>query len=346
GHATREQLAWTLTQLSIMIETRMRLSDALDCLVRQTKRPRLKQLLDTLSKSIQGGRPLSEAMEMYPRSFPPSVTALIRASEMSGTMSKVLSRCSEYLMRDLQLVRRMKAAMVYPLMMFVLCITVAGFLLTVILPKFAAIFSSHGATLPWPTRTLMGINAELVRHGIWWALALVVVGAGVTIWSRSMHGRRQLDTLRLSTPLLSRCYRLLYQGRTFRTMALLINSGVPILDVIQIAQEIVSNVHYQDLWKQVQHDVERGARLAGPLIQSRLIDESVSQMIDNGDRCGQLGFVLSRLADHIEEEYDRSVRTFTQFIEPAMIVLMGTFVGFVVASMMLPLFQAAGVIAK
>ncbi len=346
GGASRAQVAWWMSQLSVMVETGIHLSEALDCLARQATDPGFRQLLEDISQNVQEGRSLSDAMAMHPRAFPSSLTALIRASEMSGTMTLVLHRCSLYLMSELAVLKRVRSAIIYPVFMFITCLAVTVFVLTVILPQFADIFAARGATLPLPTRILMDLSQSLLTQWYLWAGGALGLVAAVMLWGRTPLGRRQRDYLAITLPVFSTVCNSLYQSRMFRTMAVLLQSGVSVMDAMQIVREVVSNSYYRDLWAQVDASIRNGERMSGPLLESDLIPEPVAQMIDAGDRSGKLGFVFSRLAEIIEEEYNQAVKTATQFIEPCMILFMGGVIGFVAAALMLPLFQASHVIAQ
>lgn len=346
GAASRAQVAWCMSQLSIMVETGIRLSDALEYLARTASEPRLKALLQQVSQHVHEGRALSDAMAQFPHAFPSSLTAMIRASEMSGTMTHVLQRSAAYLMNELQVIKRIRGAMMYPVFMFLICVSVTVFLLTVILPRFAEIFASRGATLPLPTRMLMGLSESLIAGWYVWLGGSVLIVVGGWMWFRTPLGRRQRDYLVLNLPVLSTVFNTLYQSRSFRTLSVLLNAGVSLLDAIKIVQEVVPNVYYRDLWREVDSHIQHGERLAGPLLNSERIPEPVAHMIDTGDRAGRLGLVFSRLADFIEQEYDQAIRSATQFIEPCMILCMGSIIGFVAASLMLPMFQASQVIAN
>lgn len=345
ARATTAQLAWCMSQLAIMVQTRIRLVDALDCLARQASAPRLKSLLEEISRAVQGGRALSEAMEMFPSSFPTSLIALIRASEMSGTMGEVLHRSATYLRNDLQVLRRVRAAIMYPAFMFTICMAVTVFLLVVVLPMFAQIFATRSAVLPLPTRVLMTVSHHLIDYWYLWISGLTTTIMAALVWIRTPWGRRQCDYLVISLPLLGGVFAALYQSRMFRAMTVLLNSGVPLVDSMRVIRNVVPNVYYRELWQQVDEHIQRGERMAGPLLDSDLIAEPIAQMIDSGDRSGKLGTVFSHLADFLEEEYDRAIKTTTQFIEPCMILLMGTIIAFIAASLMLPLFRAGRVIA-
>jgi type IV pilus assembly protein PilC len=147
-------------------------------------------------------------------------------------------------------------------------------------------------------------------------------------------------------PVLRTIFNPLYQSRTFRTFSVLLDTGVPLVDALAIVRDVSPNVYYQKLWMEVDENIRHGESLAGPLLHSDLIPESIAQMIDNGDRSGKLSLVFTRLADFVEEEYNQALRTTTQMIEPLMILLMGSVIGFIAASLMLPLFQAGKVMSS
>lgn len=346
GKATRAQVAWQMSQLSIMVETGIPLSEALDCLARQASEPRLQALLQEVSTSVQEGASLSQAMAMHPQAYSPSLVALIRASEVSGTMGMVLHRAAGYLMNEMQAIKRLRGALMYPAFMFAVCLAVTVFLLVVILPRFEMVFATRGALLPLPTRVLMGASANFTAYWYWWLLGSVLVVAGLWQWPRTSWGRIQRDGLLISLPVLSRIFNALYQSRTFRTFSVLLHAGVPLVETMGIIRDVTPNVYYQRLWMQVDEHIRHGESLGGPLLESALIPESIAQMIDNGDRSGKLGLVFTRLATFVEEEYEQALRGATQMIEPVMILFMGGVIGFIAASLMLPLFQAGQVMSQ
>lgn len=343
--ASREQVAWLITQLSVMLETGMLLSDSLECLTRQVSDPRLRRVLEGLTRSVMEGQPLSQAMAEYPRTFQPSLVSLIRASELSGTMGPVMRRSAEYLLAEHRAVKNAKGALLYPAFMMLLCVAVTIFLLAVILPRFAEVFASREATLPLPTRMLMAMSDAFLQHiyALGVGTAGLVVG-GAYLW-RTAWGRHTRDTLLLKLPVLGKVFKALYLSRMFRTLEMLTNAGVPLTDTVVILRDSVPNTHYQRMWEDVGERIVQGESIADPLLESPLVPEQVGQMVSCGDVSGKLGVVSGRLADHLENEYAESVKTATQFIEPCMILAMGLFIGVIAASLMLPLFKSSSLVA-
>src|SRR5688500_17713899 len=177
--AKRRSVMWFISQLAIMIETGIAIGEALAVLARQAEDPIMSEVLAGVSSRVQEGRPLSDALDNYPRTFPPIVTATIRASEASGTLSLVLARTATYMVKDEQTVRRLRGSLMYPLFMFVMCLAVTLFLMIVILPRFAEIYGNRGAMLPAPTRALLAASGFLMTYGA--HLFIAAVGAVVAV---------------------------------------------------------------------------------------------------------------------------------------------------------------------
>jgi type IV pilus assembly protein PilC len=344
--AGSNEVAWTMWQLSMMVETGMLLSDSLACLTQQAKSASLRALLGDVEKRVRNGSSLSTAMEAHSKSFPSSLTALVRASEAGGALKDVLRKAAQYLVNDGRSVRRIKGALVYPAVMLVICMAVTVFLLTVILPKFAVIFDSRHAALPWPTRFLMSVSDNLIAHWFLWLAGLAIVVAGFVVWSRSSQGRREIDHFVVSIPVAATVFNALYQARSYAAIAIMLESRVPILDAVRIAQSVTSNAEYRALWRDVEDQIRVGERMSVPLFRAAFIPDSVAQVIDNGDRNGRLGKVFSHLAEFFEEEYSRALATTMQLIEPCLILLMGSIVGFVAVALMMPLVQASRIVSQ
>jgi type IV pilus assembly protein PilC len=344
--ARRQSVMWFMNQLAIMVETGITIGNAMDLLARQATEPAMQEILREVSTAIKEGRPLSDSLEQYPRSFPPVSVAMIRASEASGTLSVILNRVADYMLKDQEAMSRLRGALMYPAFMFLMCISVTIFLLTVILPRFAVIYASKGAALPTPTRLLLALSNNFASYGLAILAGIVAVGFAAYWYVRTPSGRLVKDGVQLKLPLLGNMFAKLFQGRTFRALGTLIDAGVPIAHTLRLAQEMSSNVLYRRLWARVEEGVTNGERIPALLSETSLMPESVVQMIDCGDRSGRLGFVFNRLADFLEQEYDRALKVVSQFVEPLMILLMGGIIGFVAIAMLLPMFKVASVVAK
>jgi len=340
----REEVIHFTQQLAVMIETGVPISEALQCLREQAQTHAFAAVLDDVTSSVQGGSQLSAALRRHPAVFPAIMVSLVRASEVSGTMGPMLERVSGYLTKELHTMRQVRSALTYPIFMLVMAATVTGFLLAVVLPKFATIYEGRGATLPAPTRLLMGINDVIVMY--WWAILIGggALGFAIMMFRQSVRGRRAIDWLKLNIPIIRNLYTQLYISRACRTMGTMLSSGVSMLDMIAVVRDVTENVHFQEMWDQVDQRLKGGAQFSDTLAASKLVPKSVSQMVRSGERSGRLGQVLSRVAEFSEQEFDRAVKTTTQFIEPLMVGVMGMVVGFIAIALLLPIFSVGKVV--
>jgi len=345
-HATLPEVAWQMWQLSVMVDTGIGLADALACLARQTSRLAPKTLLEQIAGRVRDGASLSEAMARYPDTFPVSLVALIRASELSGTVGEVLRRASSYLASDVEVRKKVRGAALYPVIMLALCLCVATFLLAFVMPQFASIFSAQGATLPVPTRLLMGISQSLIAHWPLWLGGAGLLSLAGFLWARSPGGHRQFDTLVITMPMISRIANPLFQSRSFRTMSVLLDSHVSLDECVKVIRDVIPNAHYQELWHDVEEQIHVGESFATPFLARSFIPESLAQVIANGDKTGKLGKSFAHLAEFTEAEYNRAITNMTKLIEPLMILIIGSLIAFVAISLLLPLFQASQVMAR
>jgi len=332
-------------QMAVMLQTGVPLTEALECCSEQAPNASFAAVLGDVTTQVERGGEFSQALKRYPRVFPPIMTSLIRASEASGTMSTMLERVSQYLSKERATYRKARSAMMYPVFMMAVCVGVTVFLLTFVLPKFATIYADRGAALPAPTKVLLATSDLMV--GYWWAWLGVLIAAALTvvIGGRTDAGRRCLDYLKLNTPVVGNVFRKLYVSRACGTMGTIITAGVSMLDMISIVRDVTNNTYYDELWDQVDQQLKQGQQLSDPLFNSPLFPRSVSQMIYSGEKSGRLGQVLDRIAEFTEEEFDEAVKNATQFIEPVMVTFMGSLIGFVAISLLLPIFtvgQAMG----
>ena len=330
-------------QLAVMLDTGVPITEALQCATEQTTNDNFRRVLEDVLTQVQAGNEFSAALRKYPKVFPTVMTSLIRASEVSGGMGRMLDRISTYLTKEQQTRRKVKSAVSYPIFMLAMAVGVTIFLMTFVLPKFTAIFASRGAALPAPTRLLIATSNLLINY--WWAwVGAVVVGiVGGFLVMRTSIGRRGADYLKLHTPVIGNLFAKLYITRACRTMGTMISAGVSMLDMISIVKQVTNNVFYEDLWNEVDARLRQGAQLSDPLFASSLMPRSICQMIYSGERSGRLGQVMARVAEYTEDEFDDAVKTTTQFIEPLLVTGMGLLVGFIAISMLLPIFSVAKV---
>lgn len=336
----REEVVEFCHQLSVMLEAGVPLRDALEAFRTQSADGRpFGKVIDFVAEDVQGGSSLSSALSRWPKVFPKLMVSLVEASEASGTMALMLGRVGKYLSKELKTRKQIKGALTYPCVMMMLAVSVTIFLLTTVLPRFASIYSQRSAELPAPTKFMLGVSNMWSSH--WPAIltGVVVIFAGIMMGARTFHGRRAIDWLKIHVPVISSMYRKLYLTRAMRTMSTLILSGVDLMETLSAIRGVTVNAYYEEMWDDVQHDLEEGRRLSAAMESRNLIPQNVIQMIVAGEQSGRLGPITERIGEVSEEELDDAVGRVTRFIEPVMIGVMGALVGFVAIALLLPIFS-------
>jgi type IV pilus assembly protein PilC len=264
---------------------------------------------------------------------------MVRASEMSGSFSQMLDRIAAYLAQQIETRAMVIGAMIYPGVIGSLAVSVTIFLLTFVLPKFAAVFAGKEAAMPWPTVFLMGLSGFMVQ---WWYLVVMGIIAGVVgmvFFAKTEAGGVWFDQMKLSVPIFKKMFRALYISRSLHTMGELVNAGVPMLDTLMITGDISGNRLFRKLWRSVYTSVKTGKKISQPLYKSSLLPKSVVQMISAGEESGKLGEVLDEVSTFYSKQLREVIKTVTSMIEPIMIMVMGGVVGFIAMAIILPIFK-------
>jgi type IV pilus assembly protein PilC len=342
----RSEVIQISTQLSIMVETGVTLSEALDCIGQQAQKPNVKKLVDDLGRQVQSGVDFSSALERHPRSFPRLFVALIKASERSGMMGKLLTRAAAYLRDEQEIIRRVRGALTYPAIMFTFAVTTTIFLLAFVLPRFTAIYAQKKAALPAPTKILMAMSNFIVHHYIALPLGAILVIVAAWTWLKTPAGRRFWHTVQLRVPLLGPLFRDVNLARSLRMLGTMAAAGVNLMDCVQTAGQLTPNSHFADLWANCSKKLEAGRQLSDPLFDSPLVPKSIAQMIHSGEKSGKLSFVLEQIAQHAEVELKERIAQLTRYVEPIMIVVMGAIIGGVSMALLLPIFTISRVVAN
>jgi len=332
-------------QLAVMVDTGVPLGEAMACVHRHCEDPKFRNVLGDVSQRVQAGQPLSEALAAHPQAFPAVMTSLLRASEATGTMGAMLLRVADYLTNEYEAIRKVRGAMMYPACMIAMCMGVTIFLLIYVLPKFADIYANRGATLPAPTRALMAISEFLVGYWPYWTTGVIGLLIALLVWARSPMGRGQVDWLKINVPVFGPLFRKFYLSRACRTLSLMVQAGVPLLDTIAIVRGVTPNKCFNQLWDNSDNALRTGHQLSEVMLHSDLIPGSTGQMVLAGEKSGQLGEVMGRVADFQEREMANAIQQATQFIEPAMIVTMGSIIGFIAIALLIPIFSVGRVMA-
>lgn len=343
GPSSRDVLDFT-TQLAVMIRAGISLRQALEGIADQTTNVKFRKMLLTIKTDVESGQPFSAAISRYPSHFNALYINMVKASEMSGSFAKMLDRIASFMTQQLETRKMVVSASIYPVIIAIMAISVTIFLLTFVLPRFAGVFEGKEDVLPWPTVFLMGLSSWMLSN--WWLL-LIGAAMGITggvLLARTDAGRYWIHRAQLVVPLFRRMFRALYVSRSLQTMGELLNAGVPVLDSLTVTSDISGNVHYRKLWRDVHASVREGRKLHDELDRSTLLPKSVNQMISAGEESGRLSDVLQEIAVYYSRVLRDAIKTMTSMIEPLLIVVMGSVVGFIAMAIILPIFKMSAIV--
>ncbi|HOE33181.1 MAG TPA: type II secretion system inner membrane protein GspF [Smithella sp.] len=334
------QVAVFTRQLSTLLGAGMPLVPSLSILMQQEKNPLLKKSLAQIREQVNEGKSLTEAMAEFPRIFPSFYLNMVRAGEASGTINLVLERLADFSENQQALMNKIRSALAYPIIMFIMGSAVIFLLMTFVVPKITGIFTDMNQTLPLVTIVLIKVSNFL--KAFWWIILILLFGGLAAIrymTTGTDSGRRAWDNIRLKIPVMGQINRKIAIARFCRTLATLLQSGVPLLTAMEIVRNIVNNVIIGDAIHQAARDLEEGKGLSGPLTKSGLFPPLVTEMIAVGEQSGTLETMLNRIAAAYENESQASITVMTSLLEPIMILFMGLVVGFIVVSILLPIFE-------
>jgi type IV pilus assembly protein PilC len=332
------------TQLAVMIRAGINLRAALEGIAEQTTHVAFRKIIFQLKTDVEGGKQFSEALAKHPKLFNPLYLNMVRASEMSGQFAKMLDRIAGYTAQQLETRKMVVGAAIYPGIIGTLAVGVTVFLLTFVLPKFYAVFEGKEDVLPWATKFLMGVSKFMVAQ---WPLLLgmiALVGGAIYAFKRTELGTFWFDKMKLTIPLMRAMFKSLYISRSLQTMGQLINAGVPMLDTLSITGDVAGNVMFRGLWRKVHTNVKQGKKITQALAKDDTLPRAVVQMISAGEESGKLGEVLDEISAFYAKQLKDNIKAVTGMIEPIMILMMGTVVGFIAMAIILPIFKMSQIV--
>ena len=341
----RHELVQLASQLAVMLETGVTISDALECIIQQAHTPHVKAVVGRLAAAVGRGEDLSAAVSRQPRSFPRVFVALVRASEKGGMLPRMIERANGYLRDEQEVIRKVRAALTYPAIMLSFALITCVAMLAFVLPRFTVLYRGKDHLLPMPTKILIGLSSLITDQ---WEY--LIPGTGVvilTIWSWMLTevGRETWHRLQLHLPVVGPLLRKLHLSRGLRMIGTLAGAGVSLVDCLENAQQLSGNRLYARLWNQVGARIRQGQPFSEALRSHPLVPASITQMLSSGESAGKLSLVMERVAHHSEEELKQTIAEVTRYIEPAMIVVMGAIIGGITLAMLLPVFTISRVMA-
>jgi type IV pilus assembly protein PilC len=326
-------------QLATLIDAGLPLLRGLNVLAKQERDKVLRNTINSLADGVQSGSTFSEALAQYPSIFNDLYVNMVKAGEVGGVLELVLGRLAEFQEKAAKIKNKVVAAMVYPMIVMTMAISIMGFLLVFIVPKFEAIFHDMLGDKPLPTITLfvIGVSKFVQNHWLLLIGLLVAAVAGYKFASRTPRGRSIIDRLQLRVPLFGDLIRKTAISRFSRTLGTLVTSGVPILQALNITRDTAGNLVIARAISQVHDSVKEGESIVQPLEASGVFPPMVISMVDVGEETGQLPEMLLKVAEVYDDEIDNSVAALTSMLEPIMIVFLALVVGTIVIALFMPL---------
>ncbi|MDP2676318.1 MAG: type II secretion system F family protein [bacterium] len=329
--------------LAEMIGAGVSLTRGIEVLGRQTANKKFKKVLSRMGDDIQKGKPFSDAMEAYPSVFSSLFRSMVRAGEVSGKLQESLTLIANQLERDYDLRRKVRGAFMYPLIIVAVMILIGIVMMIYVIPTLISTFEELAIDLPASTKLVIGISNFLVGHGILAATGAIVFFALLGVFFRSSTGRRALDIFFLNMPLLSGLTQKINSARMARTLGSLINSGVNIIEALQITGHVIQNSYFKHVITEAQEEIQKGNPISAAFIRNeRLYPVLVGEMMQVGEETGKLSGMLFRVAEFYEGEVAAETKDLSVVVEPILMVVIGAVVGFFAFAMITPLYSSLG----
>jgi len=332
-------LALMTRQLATLVRSGTPLEDSLATTAEQTSKQRIKRIIMAVRSRVNEGHSLESALSEFPAAFPDLYRATVAAGEKSGHLDAVLDRLADYAESRQEMQQRISMALFYPIILTVIAFLVAAGLLTYVVPQVVQVFEHMGQQLPWLTRALIAVSDTLKSYGL---IAMIAMVAGVFLFTRAMRNvgfRASVHLQMLRIPLLSKLIRGLNTARFARTLSILSASGVPVLDSLKIAAEVIPSIPMRQAVLDAAANVREGASIQSALKQSGLFPPMTLHLIASGESSGNLEDMLDRAASHQERELQTLLGALMTLFEPVLILVMGALVLIIVLAILLPIFE-------
>ncbi len=333
------EVTTALRQLATLISSGLPLVESLSGVIDQSEEPKLRKIFTQVRERVLEGNSLAQAMSAHPGIFSHIHVNMVRAGETGGALDIILRRLADFSERRLKLKKRIESAMTYPIFLLLISSVILIFLMTFVMPKVVGIFKGMKLALPWSTQVLIFVTYVISNY--WWLLALGAVGLAGLIAAlvRTETGARAWDRIKMGFPLLGRLHRKAVIARFTRTLSILLKSGIPLVDALEISRPAMGNRILEDGIKEATKLVGEGSDFATPLRQKGGFPPLVVQLVRAGEKSGELEEMLAKAAEVYEDDVEATIASLTSIIEPVVILFMGVVVGFIVMAILLPIFE-------
>ncbi|MBN2061847.1 MAG: type II secretion system F family protein [Deltaproteobacteria bacterium] len=341
---TNKDIVIFTRQFSTMIDAGLPLVQGLNILADQAENPTFRRILKQLTKDVEGGSTLAEAMKKHPKVFNDLFVNLIAAGEVGGILDTILQRLATFIEKAEELKSKIKGALTYPIVVLAIAFIVIAVILIFVIPVFQDMFASFGSALPAPTQLVVNMS-DFMKGNIHYVIgAFVVLVFLFKQYRNSKGGRKTTDEIALKLPIFGDLLKKTAVARFTRTLGTMLQSGVPILDSLEIVAKTAGNVIIEEIIYEVRSSIAEGQTIAEPLSENDVFPGMVIQMIAVGEATGALDVMLEKIADFYDKEVDTAVDALTSMLEPLLMLFLGGAIGGLVVAMYLPIFSMAGAV--
>jgi len=338
---TKKDLVIFTRQFSTMIDAGLPLVQGLNILGEQTENKTFKIMLKRITKDVEGGSTLADALGKHPKVFDSLFVNLVAAGETGGILDTILQRLAAYIEKAEKLKSQIKGAMTYPIIVVAIAIIVIAVIMVFVIPVFQDMFASFGKALPVPTQVVVSMS-EFTKGNILYMIGGLIVFVWVfRRYAKTTSGKKNIDSVLLKLPIFGELIKKVAVARFTRTLGTMVSSGVPILDALEITAKTAGNVIVEEVIHDARSSIAEGQTIAEPLSETDIFPGMVTQMISVGESTGALDAMLEKIADFYDDEVDAAVSAMTSMLEPLLMLFLGGSIGGLVIAMYLPIFKMA-----
>ncbi|MDK0976262.1 type II secretion system F family protein [Clostridium perfringens] len=326
-------------QFYVMLDSGLSIGKALNILIEQCEKPKIREALIGVNGELKRGETLASSMRKRKDVFPNLLTSMIDAGERSGNLDIILKRMAEYYEKETKIRGKIKSAMIYPIVLGVVAIIAITFILTFVMPTFVQMFEENNVDLPMSTKMVLETSKVLGKYGIIIFLILVTAIILLGKYLKSEEGQYKLSSINLKIPVIKKLTQKIIVSRFTRTMGIVSSSGMSLVTSIEIVASVVGNKIAEKELLKVKEKVLKGEGLGDSIMNIKIFPPMLASMVKIGEEAGSLDSILDKTADFYDDELEREIKTATALIEPSMIVLMGIIIGFLLISILTPMFK-------
>lgn len=334
-----KDIAIMCRQFYTMLNAGLPILECLSILSGQIENNKLRNTIMQVETDVNRGGVLSESMKKHPKVFPQLLTSLIASGEASGRLDSVMLRMANYYEKETKVANKVKSAMIYPCVLALVSIVAVSFILVYVMPTFVDLFKDQ-KKLPWSTRFLIGLSNSIQDNWIIILITIVVLAIGIKYYFGTDKGKITASKLELKIPFIKKLNQMKIVSQFTRTMSTLISSGIPLVEGLNIVTDVIKNIVAKDALKRVNEQVSRGESLYYSIQETEIFPNMLCSMVRIGEETGVLDDILNKTADFYDEELDTTIQSTVALMEPLLIVIMGIIIGFMVISIMLPMFDS------